>query len=93
MLVSGPIEQVQNKDVDAFLAMPFDFPLIKTKVKKFAAIYGDNDPRVPVMHAEILSRELAGELVLVKNGGHLNGSSGWNELPQCLEALNKMMLK
>ncbi len=91
VLVSGPSEKNDNRKIDSFLETPFNFEVINSKCKSFSIIHGDNDPNVPLNNAETLSKELNGELVVVKNGGHLNGSAGWLTLPQCLEALNKMM--
>lgn len=92
VLVSGPSEKNDNRKIDSFLEKPFDFENIKSKCKNFSIIHGDNDSNVPLNNAETLSKELNGELVVVKNGGHLNGSAGWLSLPQCLEALRKMMI-
>lgn len=69
----------------------FDFEYIKNACSHFTVIHGDNDPTVPFVHAEELAKNLSCELVSIKNGGHLNGSSGWYELPEALEALEKMM--
>lgn len=91
VLVSGPSEKNNNRKIDSFLDKPFDFEKIKSNVSKFVIIHGDNDPNVPLSNAETLAKELGGELIIVKNGGHLNGSSGWTTLPQCLDALNKIM--
>lgn len=91
VLVSGPSEKNNNRKIDSFLDKNFDFGKIKSNCKKFAIIHGDNDPNVPLDNAKFLSQELNGELVIVENGGHLNGSAGWVKLPQCLEVLNKMM--
>ena len=38
-----------------------------------------------------LAKELNAKLFVVRNGGHLNGSSGWVTLPQCLGALKEMI--
>ncbi len=91
VLVSGPSEKNSNRKIDSFLNKKFDFEKIKSKCKKFSIIHGDNDPNVPLDNAKFLSQKLNGELIVVKNGGHLNGSAGWFKLPQCLKALNKMM--
>jgi len=91
VLVSGPIEKTENRKIDNFLDKPFDYENIKSKVKKFAIIHGDNDPNVSLNNAEILSKELKGELIVVKNGGHLSGHDGYFSLPQCLDALVRMM--
>lgn len=91
VLVSGPSEKHKIKKLDSFLDQEFDFEKIRSKCKAFSIIHGDNDPVVPLSNAKILSGKLKGELILVKNGGHLNGSAGWTSLPQCLEALRTMM--
>lgn len=90
VLVSGPAHKNDNRKIDSFFEVPFDFKLIKSKAKHFAIIHGDNDPLVPISDAQELSEKLGGELVFVPNGGHLNGSAGWRELPQALEALKGM---
>ena len=90
ILVSGPSEKNNNRKIDSFLETPFDFEIIKSKCQIFSIIHGDDDPNVPLDNARILSKELGGELTIVEKGGHLNGSSGWTQLPQCLEVLNKM---
>ena len=90
VLVSGPSESKKGKKTYNFLNTPFDFDKIKSKVSKFVIIHGDNDPYVPLHNAEFFSKELNGELIIVPNGGHLNGPSGCLALPQCLEALKGM---
>lgn len=91
ILVSGPSEKNGNHKIDNFLEEPFDFEKIKQACQQFVVIHGDNDPNVPLDNARTLAHGLKGELVVVENGGHLNGSAGWFELPQCLEALSKLM--
>lgn len=91
VLVSGPVEPVSNERVNRFLDHPFDFPLIKSRVGNIAVIHGEDDPRVPLSHANLLKDSLGADLTLIPGGGHLNGSSGWRKLPQCLEVLVKMM--
>jgi len=97
VLVSGPVSILngENKEsklrkVDNFLDTPFNFDYIKQKSKSFVVIHGDNDEKVPFEHALIISKNLSGILISVPNGGHLNGSVGWHELPQLLESLEKM---
>lgn len=91
VLVSGPYEDIGKPKIHGFFGEPFDFAGIRSKVGAFAVIHGDDDQNVPFSHAETLSKELGGELYKVLNGGHLNGSSGWYELPQALEAIEKMI--
>lgn len=91
VLVSGPCKKSKNKKIENFLDKEFDYESIKSKIQKFVIIHGDNDPNVPLNNAEILSQKLGAELIVIPNGGHLNGSSGWKTLPQCFESLTKMM--
>lgn len=90
VLVSGPCEKFGAEKTDNFFNKDFNFELIKSKSNKFVVIHGDNDTNVPLSNAKNISKELGAELIIVKNGGHLNGSSGWHKLPQVLNALNKM---
>lgn len=97
ILVSGPCSILQPEDkearirkIDNFLNTPFNFNYIKEKAKSFSVIHGDDDDKVPVEHAGIISKNLDCELIIVPNGKHLSGSVGWHELPQLLESLEKM---
>lgn len=92
VLVSGPSEKNNNGKIDSFLEKPFNFQTIKLRSKRFSVIHGDNDPNVPLSNAEFLADKLGGDLVIIPNGGHLNGSSGWIALPQVLEALQKIFV-
>ncbi len=89
VLVSGPAKKNTNSKITNFLETPFDFQKIKQNCSRFTVIQGEDDSVVPQEDAQFLSQEL-GELILIPNGGHLNGSSGWFSLPQALEALTKM---
>ena len=98
VLVSGPIKKVSETEethvvrvTDEFYQGGFDFEKIKFKSDKFVIIHGDDDPKVPVDNAETLSKELAGKLVLIKNGKHLSGHEGFNKLPEVLIALKEMI--
>lgn len=93
VLVSGPIFEIKKEGyekVNAFLAPAFNFDHLKNVSKNFAVIHGEDDKSVPFSDGEFLSKNLACELIPIPNGGHLNGSAGWTELPQLLEALEKM---
>ncbi len=91
VLVSGPCLPIKHPRLKNFLNAPFDWKKIKSKSGSFAVIHGDNDPLVPLQEAKILSEKLNAKCIIIKNGGHLNGGSGWYALPQCLRALLQMM--
>ena len=91
VLVSGPCEPIDDAEIRDFLSVSFDFTTIKSRIGKRVVIHGDNDDVVPIAQAKKLARELDARLAIVENGGHLNGSSGWYSLPECLGALLNMM--
>ena len=94
VLVSGPNQKLNSEKVgvlDNFFEGGFDYERIKNNSGHFSVIHGDDDTRVPFSHAEDLSKKLSCELVSVKNGGHLNGSSGWYESPEVFNSLIKMI--
>lgn len=91
VLVSGPCEPTGNEKIAGFLSAPFDYAAIRSNIGRSAVIHGDDDPLVPLAQAEKMSRSLEAKLTVVKNGGHLNGSSGWYTLPEALGELLAMM--
>ncbi len=91
VLVSGPFYKTSKKKVAEFLKKSFNIKSIKSKVSKVAIIHGDNDESVSVEQGVNMAKELKAELIIIKNGGHLNGSSGWVQLPECLNVLKRMM--
>lgn len=86
VLVSGPYKG-KREILQGFFEPDYDFVRIKNACKNFAIIHGDNDPGVPFSDAEKFAHELTCELIPIPNGGHLNGSSGWYELPEAFTAL------
>lgn len=90
VLVSCPSEKNDNRKIDSFLEAPFAYRTLRTRVKHFAVIHGDDDPLVPLANAEAVAKGLGCELVIVPGGQHLNGSSGYLVLPECMKALQKM---
>jgi len=93
VFVSGPafeVKRIGYEAVNNFLNTPFDFKHTKDVCKNFTIIHGYNDKSVPFSDAEYLSKNLSCDLISVSNGGHLGGHEGAYELPQALEALEKM---
>lgn len=74
---------------DLFLT-PFDFDKIKSKAKKFVFIHSDNDPYCPLEHAEYLSKELNGELIVKPGQKHFSVgtmSEGYKQFPDLLNLI------
>lgn len=94
VLVSGPVfspEEKKYKPIKNFFTGGFDFEKIKKSCKNFAVIHGDNDTVVDIESAYILSGKLNCSIDIVKNGGHLNGSSGCYELPEAYLAILRFL--
>jgi len=91
ILVSTPSEKNQLREIDNFLETDFDYETIKRQVKNIVVINGDDDPYVPTLSAKHVAQETDGKLILIPNGKHLNDSSGFRDLPECLNALLEMM--
>ncbi|MCY1380146.1 hypothetical protein D9M69_679370 [compost metagenome] len=71
---------------------PFDFKNIKSHCNRFIFVHSDDDPYVPLKHAEYLSNELNGELNIIKNQGHFNieASPGFKQFPRLLEIIESI---
>lgn len=93
VLVSTPCEKTQNRKIDNFLESDFDYETIKSRGSAVAIIHGVDDPWVPVANAKHVAEKTQGKLILIPNGKHLNDSSGFRELPECLEVLLEMMVQ
>ena len=94
VLVSGPISLIEEngyEQVNTFLDTAFDFDHVKNVCSNFTVIHGDNDTNVLISDAEFLSNKLSCNLISIPNGGHLNGSAGFFQLPEALVSLLKMI--
>jgi predicted alpha/beta hydrolase family esterase len=95
VLVSGPIQNSSGESAEkmqTFFESSFDFSKILASSRGFAVIHGDTDRSVPYSQAETIARELSCEVVCIPGGGHLNGSSGWYELPQAFDAVRSFIV-
>lgn len=72
-----------------FLRHAFIPEKIKRGARRIVCMAGDNDPYVPLAMAEETAETAGGELVIVKNGGHLNAKAGLTEFPLLLEKIRE----
>ena len=70
---------------------PFDFEKIRTKADKFIFIHSDNDPYVPLKHAQYLAEQVGGKLIVESGQGHFNTelSEEYKAFPKLLEFIEK----
>lgn len=96
VLVSGPYHNVDDGYsvlLESFFKPEYDFARIKKACDNFVVIHGDNDKVVEFSDAKEFGEKLGCAVVAVPNGGHLNGSSGFRQLPPALDALKKFLKK
>jgi predicted alpha/beta hydrolase family esterase len=93
VLAAGFSESIGFDIIENFFDKPLDYELVKNKAEKFAVINSDNDPYVPLSFGELMSDKLGAELIIVKNGGHLNSDDGFRQLPQALEVFKEFLSK
>jgi len=83
--------KMNDKDYDAVNESFFidykELPKIKNFANKIVCIYGDNDQYIPQNELKKFAGTVAQEVLIIKDGGHLNAESGYYALPQLLRYL------
>lgn len=85
VFVAGFAEDVGFKEHASFFSKPLNWSKIRKNCGKFACIYSDNDPYVPIERIEAFKRELNAKTVLIKNAGHFGREENCLKLPEVLE--------
>lgn len=85
-----------NLEWDALIGLfnqPFDFENIKQHCRRFVFVHSDDDPYVPLEHAQYLSEKTDGELRILKGQGHFNieKSEDYAQFPYLLNMINELM--
>ncbi|MEM9469498.1 MAG: alpha/beta hydrolase [Pseudomonadota bacterium] len=91
ILVSPVYDLINIPDYDTLNASfigEFDWKAINKNVKTAYVLHGDNDPYVPLDQAYSVADGLGISLELIKDGGHLNLETGYDQLPRLLELIN-----
>ncbi|MBU2566915.1 alpha/beta hydrolase [Patescibacteria group bacterium] len=94
VLVAGFTDDLGIEEIANYFETPIDFEKIKSHCPKFVAINSDNDPFVPLKHANILKAKLGAEIIIKHNMGHFSGSiegeESCTDLPDALNAVLKI---
>ena len=89
--VSGFVGLLGNPDFDninkSFVDKSFDWQKIKQNCKKFYIFHSGNDPYVPLEKAKELAKNLAVDVILVKNAGHFNEKAGYTKFELLLKKI------
>lgn len=72
-----------------FPAEGFDWSLLKQKCDKFYFVHGSNDPYCPIELAQKVADILEAKVLVIEDGHHLGGSSGFSELPGLMDLLHE----
>jgi len=77
-----------NKKIDSFHKIPFDWKQIK-KGSRYFEIYQSTNDDTPVSEGKEIAKKLEAKLVIVKNAGHFNFSSDkkFKEFPTLLKSV------
>jgi uncharacterized protein len=92
-LVSGFVGKLDNEFdnvTKTFAQKEFEWSSIKKNCSHFEIFHSDNDPFVKIEKAYELQKNLNCELTIIKNGGHLNQSSGFTKFSELLKKIKKI---
>ena len=84
-LLNDPLDEI-NK---TFIDKKFDWVKIRKNCENFYVFNSDNDPYIPLELGQDLADNLETDLILVKNGGHINAKAGFLEFSLLLEKIIK----
>jgi uncharacterized protein len=89
--VSGFVGPLNNPTFDSLNSTiadrRFDWQRIRKNCPKIYVLHSDNDPYVPLQKAKDLAKDLAVEVTLVKDAGHINAKAGYTRFDLLLEKI------
>ena len=92
-LVAGFLGLIGNEYYDSliksFTTRKFDWSKIRKNCRSFYTISSDNDPYVSLEKGRELAKNIGAEIIMVKNGGHLNKESGYTKFTLLLEKIKE----
>lgn len=83
----SPEEEVIWKPWDS---TPPDLANARAHCERFAAIFSDDDPFVPLTNAEVFQREIGANTLTLHARGHFSENDGATRLPEALDAILTM---
>ena len=93
VLVSTVTKSIDIEEFDVlnstFIQDDFNWDSIKKTATNISIIHGDNDPYVPLSHAQELSKQLQTPLKIIEDGGHLNSETDYTTFPYLLDIINE----
>lgn len=94
VLVAGFAHDLEFPDykgeISGFFKTSINWAKCKEHCRKFIAIHSDNDPYVPLEHADIFKEKLGAESIIMHNMKHFSSDDGITELPIVLDSVLKL---
>jgi predicted alpha/beta hydrolase family esterase len=90
ILVSAFKDDLGWPSLKDLFSEPYDFDAIKAHCQHFTFVHSDDDPYVPVEHAEFLAEKTGGELLTFEGQGHFNTelSPQYKQFPEIFNVIN-----
>src|SRR3989344_3681561 len=91
-LVAGFHKQLgspYDKINSTFIEKKFNWEKIRKNCGKFFVLCSDNDEFISLDVSRELAKNLNAELIIIKNGGHLNEQSGFLEFDELFDLINE----
>lgn len=93
--VAGFTSVLNNPDFDkinkTFTERKFDWKKIKQNCNKFVLFHSDNDPYVSLEKGKELAKNLETDLIVIKEGRHLNAEAGYNRFDLILRMIKEIL--
>lgn len=91
VLVAGFTDNLGYKELENFFVTPIQFEKIKQHCTNFFVIASDNDPFVPLKHADILKEKLDAKVIIKHGMKHFSGAvddeESCTELPDVVSGI------
>ncbi len=91
VLVAGFTDHLGFDELKNYFQTPIDWEKIKTHCDTFVAIFSDNDPFVPVSHADVFREQLGAQIIIKHAMDHFSGpidnEESCRELPDARDAV------
>ena len=78
---------IHNKINPTYYVDENEIKQIKKYTNEIICIYGDDDPYIPQSILHELAESIDAKEIIIKNGGHLNFDSGYDNFPEILKCI------
>ncbi|MBR9680783.1 MAG: hypothetical protein GOU98_03080 [Candidatus Altiarchaeota archaeon] len=85
VMVAGFSDDLGYQKISSFFQTELDWEKIKNSCENFVAIFSDDDPHVPLKHADIFMEKLGAKIIIKKGRKHF----GENTMPEVLDEISK----